>query len=214
MEWIAKEATDEQLNASVGRILALKEKIGLLSLSKSPTDADFSRPEIGRLQWQIAERALTEAVGAHPSTTLNAAGTDISYVQVGGANPSLFLNEIGCPDWRHVDARHALDIDQLYPTVVVAAYVPSPKPVNQFSWSETEWEALRQLCAHRKCILYFFGNPLALRHLPGWTRQAHVVVAYQALPAFEHAAAQHLRGHLQAMGSLPVEVPDTSTSVL
>jgi len=63
--------------------------------------------------------------------------------------------------------------------VILAVFVPSHKPLNQFGMDQEILAQIHQFAKTKACILVHFGNPLALKHLGAVADFEAVVCAYQ-----------------------------------
>lgn len=90
--------------------------------------------------------------------------------------------------------------------MVISVFVPSAKPLNHFGMSIKDIEEIKNLAKEKPCILYLFGNPLALRHFGNLKAFNSVVVAYQSFEATQRIAFKHLMGEIKAIGKLSVDL--------
>ena len=82
---------------------------------------------------------------------------------------------------------------------------PSIKPPNRFGISETALKVLAKTLETREVWVYHFGNPYALPLLQ-LDAAAGLVVAYQHLPEFQSAAANHFLNNITLSGILPFDL--------
>jgi hypothetical protein len=78
--------------------------------------------------------------------------------------------------------------------VILAVFVPSHKPLNQFGMDPEILAQIHQFAKTKSCILVHFGNPLALKHLGELTDFEAVVCAYQGFTETQIIAAAVLNG--------------------
>jgi hypothetical protein len=79
--------------------------------------------------------------------------------------------------------------------VILAVFMPSHKPLNQFGMDPEILAQIHQLAKTNPCILVHFGNPLALKHLGELTDFEAVVCAYQGFTETQIIAAAVLNGN-------------------
>jgi hypothetical protein len=78
--------------------------------------------------------------------------------------------------------------------VILAVFVPSHKPLNQFGMDPEILAQIHQLAKTNPCVLVHFGNPLALKHLGELADFEAVVCAYQGFTETQVQAAAVLNG--------------------
>jgi len=78
--------------------------------------------------------------------------------------------------------------------VILAVFVPSHKPLNQFGMNSEILAQIHQFAKTKACILVHFGNPLALKHLGELTDFEAVVCAYQGFTETQVVTASLLHG--------------------
>ncbi len=78
--------------------------------------------------------------------------------------------------------------------VILAVFVPSHKPLNQFGMEQTVLDEIQELAKTKPCILVHFGNPLALKHLGELSYFEAVICAYQGFTETQVQAAVVLKG--------------------
>ncbi len=89
--------------------------------------------------------------------------------------------------------------------LLMALYPPQMKPANNFGLSDPILELIGQLCHQKEVVLYVFGNPYVISHLP-LDKFKSVWAVFQDFPEFEKNAAQHFLGEIEARGKLPVTI--------
>jgi beta-N-acetylhexosaminidase len=215
IKMIHRKSAATKIEESVLRLLALKQKLGILTAVPLLPQPHFSRPEIGKINHLIAEQAISEVVGTSPSHAARKAALNgtLRVITLGpdptGDFAQAVKEEFQCAvssfseNWEEAKNLAISDSE----TLVVAVFLPSQKPAGEFGWNAPQWDLLKTLVQHPNVILYWFGSPFALPRLPQWRSLRQVVVAYQPESAFQQAAARHLAGQLPATGQLPVNLP-------
>lgn len=89
--------------------------------------------------------------------------------------------------------------------ILITLYPPKVKPQNNFEIKEEELNELDSLLRTKNVVLYVFGNPYVLHHLPYHLAQC-LVLGYQNFKAFQEVAIKHFMGQLEAKGKLPVSL--------
>lgn len=89
--------------------------------------------------------------------------------------------------------------------VLITLYPPKVKPQNNFDIKKEDLKELDSLLRTKNVILYVFGNPYVLHHLPYHLAQC-LVLGYQNFKAFQEVAISHFMGQLEAKGKLPVSI--------
>ena len=197
MDAILSNTEDERLEASFRRIWELKERV--FNPINPPVQPALSWQEINR---ELAPRCLTalEArVGAMESFRREPFST-LYY----GERPATFLERIALLSSQEMAWSSELKLPETS-NVLFALNPPSMKPAENFGLPASLLEALRELAVKRQVVLYLFGNPYLLRHLPLSLLQT-VVCAFQPLVAFQEAASAHLLGNIRAEGELSIDL--------
>ena len=79
--------------------------------------------------------------------------------------------------------------------VILAVFVPSHKPLNQFGMEQRFLDEIQELAKTKPCILVHFGNPLALKHLGKLSDFEAVICAYQGFTETQVVAGAILNGN-------------------
>lgn len=87
--------------------------------------------------------------------------------------------------------------------VLLAIYPPKAKPADNFGFEEEELKLIERITTNKDVILYLFGNPYVLNLFKRNEFRA-IWVAFQDFPEFQHNAARHFLGEIEAPGTLPV----------
>ncbi len=89
--------------------------------------------------------------------------------------------------------------------ILMALYPPSIKPAQNFGLSFETLEMIDRLCHQNEVVLYVFGNPYVLNHLPLEKFKA-VWAVFQGFSEFQINAAMHFLGKSRTRGKLPVTI--------
>lgn len=207
---IVQDTDKATLEAHFGRVWALKEWV--FSAGAPPVSPAFSPDALNR---ELARNCLTDLYGSPevPGTFRSSAYALLGCGPATQNFTDLLLQEAVPAETLNWDL--TADRAEAYPLpsrkrVVLALSPPSLKPPNRFGLSEAALEHLQRLLREREVALYHFGNPYALQWLP-LERARAVILAYQALPSFQQAAASHFLGQIPAPGHLPVSLKNQQT---
>ncbi len=89
--------------------------------------------------------------------------------------------------------------------VLIILYPPKVKPQNKFEIKKEELKEIDTLLRTKNVVLYVFGNPYVLHHIPYHLAKC-LVLGYQNFKAFQEIALAHFMGQLEAKGKLPVSI--------
>lgn len=170
IEKIAKNASDEEVNAVFGKVMNLKKRLGVME-SKSIEVPAFNWESHSQLQKDLAENYVSVISGEINLTELQALAKagKLGYQEFFTQSPSLFSQQLDLP---------FAPIEQAE-KVILAVFVPSHKPLNQFGMDQGVLDELQKLAKSKTCILIHFGNPLALNHLGKLEDFEAVICGYQ-----------------------------------
>ena len=175
IEKIAQNASDEEVDAVFEKVMNLKKRLGVME-SKSIEVPAFDWESHSKLQKELAENYVSVSSGEiNPSEikALAKAGK-LGYRELFTQSQSPFSQQLNLS---------ISSIDQSE-KVILAVFVPSHKPLNQFGMDQSILSELLELAKNKRCILIHFGNPLALKHLGKLEDYEAVICAYQG---FEEA---------------------------
>ena len=79
------------------------------------------------------------------------------------------------------------------------------KPAQNFGLAESVLEQINQLCRQKEVVLYVFGNPYVIKHIP-LDKFKSVWAVFQDFSEFQKNAARHFLGEIDARGKLPVTI--------
>lgn len=185
IEKIAKNASDEEVNAVFGKVMNLKKRLGVME-SKSIEVPAFNWESHSQLQKDLAENYVSVISGEINPEELQAMAKagKLGYQEFFTQSPSLFSQQLDLP---------FAPIEQAE-KVILAVFVPSHKPLNQFGMDQAILSELQELAKNKRCILIHFGNPLALKHLGKLEDFEAVICGYQGFEEVQEVVAQTLQG--------------------
>lgn len=183
IEKIAQNATNDEVDAVFEKVMALKKRLGVME-SKPIEVPAFDWESHSQLQTELAENYVSVISGDINPAELQslAKAGKLGYQEYFTQSPSLFS--------RHLDLPFA-PIDQSE-KVILAVFVPSHKPLNQFGMDQAVLDELQKLAKSKPCILVHFGNPLALKHLGKPEDFEAVIGGYQGFEEVQRVVADRL----------------------
>jgi beta-glucosidase-like glycosyl hydrolase len=182
---IAQLASDSAIDTVFEKVMDLKKRLGVLE-SKPIEVPAFDWENHSLLQQSLAENYVSVTSGEINSAELDtlAKAGKLGYREFFTASPSLFSQQLDLPFTSIEEAEK----------VVLAVFVPSHKPLNQFGMEPEILAQIHQFAKTKSCILVHFGNPLALKHLGELADFEAVVCAYQGFTETQVQAAAVLNG--------------------
>ncbi|WP_296700957.1 glycoside hydrolase family 3 N-terminal domain-containing protein [Algoriphagus sp.] len=205
IQMISEKASDEEINLVFEKILELKRKLGVL---------ERRHIDIPKFNWENHEKFL-EKLSKEFLCQLNG---EINSINIRDLGESGNLGHRSFPSkdetvfsslLQEAFGRNLSEVsDKKANLIIISLFVPSAKPINQFGLSDEVLEEIAELAHTKNCILYLFGNPLALRLLGDITLFKSVVVAYQSFDATQRVAIKHLMGEWKAIGKMSVNLYD------
>jgi hypothetical protein len=163
----------------------LKKRLGVLE-SKPIEVPTFDWESHSQLQQTLAENYVSVISGEISPEAIQvlAKAGKLGFQEFFTASPSRFSEELNLPFSPTEEAEK----------VILAVFVPSHKPLNQFGMDPEILAQIHQFAKTKACILVHFGNPLALKHLGELTDFEAVVCAYQGFIETQIIAAAVLNG--------------------
>ncbi len=170
IEKIAKNASDSEIDVVFEKVMGLKTRLGVLE-SKPIEVPAFNWKSHAELQQNLAENYVSVISGEIDSAELQelAKAGKLGYQEFFNASPSRFYETLN----------FAFSPIKEAEKVILAVFVPSHKPLNQFGMDPEILAQIHQFAKTNPCILVHFGNPLALKHLGELADFEAVVCAYQ-----------------------------------
>ncbi|MFD2203444.1 glycoside hydrolase family 3 protein [Shivajiella indica] len=199
IQMIADEGKEKRINRSFEKIMDLKNRLGLMD-RKTVKNVYFD--------WDD-HHAFNEKLASHYISVLvdNDTESDIidsrSFAKVSvfsplfnpffgeldnhQSTPSFEINSVKDLAWKDL---------QQFENLLIALYVPSAKPINHFGLDMEVMKKLAELTMNKKCQLYLFGNPLAIKELPNKRKVCKIICAYQNFENVQKTAALHFLDEL------------------
>ena len=185
IEKITQNTSDSEIDTIFEKVMGLKTRLGILETKVIAVPA-FDWESHSQLQKGLAENYVSIISGEINSVALRglARAGKLGYREFFTASPSLFSQQLDFPFSSIGDAEK----------VILAVFVPSHKPLNQFGMDPEILTQIYQLAKTKACVLVHFGNPLALKHLGKLSDFEAVVCAYQGFTETQVQAAAVLNG--------------------
>ncbi len=183
IEKIAKNASEEAVDAVFGKIMNLKKSLGVLDYK--PTEVPvFDWESHSKLQFELAGNYVSVISGEVNPAELQAMAQagKLGYREFFATIPSHFSQKLDVP---------FSPIDQAE-KAILAVFVPSHKPLYQFGMDPAILDEIKNLTQRKPCILIHFGNPLALKHVGALTDFDAVICAYQGFEEVQGVVASRL----------------------
>ncbi len=214
------EVLPATLDERVHRILAAKYRLGLHRWQPLPVEGigqDLHSLEAKVLRKRLYEAAMTLVKNDRRLVPLEQLDRrKVAYLQIGGGSGNTFdraLQKYG--EIRPFYLRHGFTAgegqDMLakladYNTVIVGVYGMNHRPSQRFGITPQ----IAELCGtlglgQKETVLTLFGTPYALQYVG---REQAILVAYEAVPEAEQAAAAAIFGGQPVTGRLPVSGSD------
>ena len=186
IEKIAQNTSDSEIDVVFEKVMGLKTRLGVLE-SQPIAVPTFDWESHSQLQKDLAENYVSVMYGAIDSAALRelAKAGKLGYREFFTPSPSIFSQQLDLPFFSSKEAEK----------VILAVFVPSHKPLNQFGMEQTILNEIRELAKSKPCILIHFGNPLAIKHLGNLSDFEAVVCAYQGFVETQVQAAAVLNGN-------------------
>ena len=176
IELICEKATEEEIDIAYEKIQNLKNKLGVFE-NKPFEVQKFDWEGHSAFQTELAEKYISTLSGSIDTTELKklAESGKLAHRVFFASEKTVFekkLNEKLGQDLSSISIENA-------EKVLISVFVPSHKPLNQFGMDESILEEIHQLTTSKNCILFHFGNPLAIKHLGKIENFEAVVCGYQ-----------------------------------
>ncbi len=213
-----KRISWDDINNKVKRVLMAKYKYVLPNIQPINT-SNITRDlnsEIPELRKQVATNAITllrnddPAVFPLPVSQNN----KIAYVGIGINGDNAFAARMKSQynadvyyfnyqsDASRIPSMMGM-LKKKYDAVVVGVHNYTRYPANNFGISASSVQLLNQLQQETKSIIFFFGNPYAIKNV---CSAKNIVACYEDDDIFQNAAIDILQGLQQPKGKLPVTV--------
>jgi beta-glucosidase-like glycosyl hydrolase len=170
IERIAQNASDKEVDAVFEKVMDLKRRLGVLEVKpvEVPT---FDWKSHSQLQKELAENYISVISGEIKSAELQALAREgkLGFQEFFTKDSSRFSQDIKL-EFSPIEQAEK---------VIIAVFVPSHKPLNQFGMDQATLDEIKELAKNKPCVLVHFGNPLALKHLEKLEDFEAVVCGYQ-----------------------------------
>lgn len=185
IEKIAQNASDEEIEVVFEKIMNLKRRLGVLEFQPIEVPV-FDWKSHSQLQTELAENYVSVISGqVNPAEIQQLAKEgELGFREFFTSGKSLFSERLDL---------NFTTLDQAE-KAILAVFVPSHKPLNQFGMDAAVLEEIKFLAKSKPCILVHFGNPLALKHLGSLTDFEAVICAYQGFEEVQRVVAKTLQG--------------------
>jgi len=182
---IAQLASDSEIDTVFEKVMDLKTRLGVLETKAIEVPA-FDWESHAELQQNLAKNYVSVLSGEIKPETLQALAKarKLGYQEFFTTSPSHFSELV---DLSFSPIKEAKKL-------ILAVFVPSHKPLNQFGMEQTVLDQIQTLAKTKPCILMHFGNPLALKHLGELADFEAVVCAYQGFAETQVQAAALVNG--------------------
>lgn len=170
IEKIAQNASDKEVDAVFEKVMDLKKRLGVMEFQPIEIPA-FDLESHSKLQKELAQNYASVIFGVINTAELQvlAKAGKLGYREFFTQSPSVFSEKLNLS---------ISSFDQAE-KVILAVFVPSHKPLNQFGMDQAKLSELQELAKNKRCILIHFGNPLALKHLGKLEDFEAVICGYQ-----------------------------------
>jgi beta-glucosidase-like glycosyl hydrolase len=185
IEKIVQNASDAEVDAVFEKVMDLKKRLGVMEFQQIESP-DFDWESHSQLQKDLAENYVSVISGKIVSIEiqeLTKAGK-LGYREFFTQSPSVFSKQLNLA---------FASVDQAE-KVILAVFVPSHKPLNQFGMDQSVLDGIKTLAKNKSCILIHFGNPLALKHLGNLDNFESVICGYQGFEEVQGMVAKTLQG--------------------
>jgi beta-glucosidase-like glycosyl hydrolase len=185
IEKIAQNASDSEVDAVFEKVMALKKRLGVME-TRSVEVPEFDWKRHSQFQRDLAENYVSVISGEINRAELHSlenAGK-LAFREFFTQRPSVFSQQLNL-SFVPVEKSEK---------VILAVFVPSHKPLNQFGMDQAILDQIKELAKSKTCFLIHFGNPLALKHLGELEDFKAVVCGYQGFEEVQKVVAITLQG--------------------
>lgn len=202
IEKILTKATKKRIDESFKRLYNLKIKVGLFNKSAKITDhkVHFDFEITDKLNQQIADKVITVSKNEVGLLPLKSDSKNVTISIYNGCN-SVFCTELKSKietqfieiiNQYHFDHSKLIQEIEQYDAIIIALFVPSVKPLNNFDLEQPILDLLEHLFKNPKVIVCFFGNPYALSVIPNHNKLKTLIHCYQHFDSFQMASVRVL----------------------
>jgi beta-glucosidase-like glycosyl hydrolase len=186
IELIAEKATDAEVELAYEKIQDLKKKLGVFDYQTFEIP-QFDGEGHSSFQTELAEKYITILSGSIDPRELK------ELAESGKLVHRVFFKCEKTVFEKNLNKKLGQDLSSVLldnaEKVILSVFVPSHKPLNQFGMDESTLEEIHQLAQSKKCVLFHFGNPLAIKHLGKIEDFEAVVCGYQGFEEVQEIAA-------------------------
>ena len=185
IEKVAKNASDSEVDVVFEKVMALKKRLGVME-TRPVEVPEFDWRRHSQFQKDLAENyvsVISGAINRDKVHALEKAGK-LGYMEFFTQRPSAFSQQLNL----------SFVPDEKAEKVILAVFVPSHKPLNQFGMDQAVLDQIKELAKSKSCILIHFGNPLALKHLGELEDFEAVICGYQGFEEVQEVVAKTLQG--------------------
>nr|MCU0402760.1 glycoside hydrolase family 3 protein [Algoriphagus sp.] len=185
IEKIGQNASVEEVDAVYEKVMDLKKRLGVMETKPIEVPA-FDWESHSQLQKDLAENYVSVISGKINPAELQALAKagKLGFREFFTQSPSLFSRQLNL-SFASVEQAEK---------VILAVFVPSHKPLNQFGMEQSVLDEIKELAKSKRCILIHFGNPLALKHLEKLEDFEAVMCGYQGFEEVQGVVANTLQG--------------------
>ena len=186
---IAEKATDAEVELTYNKIQDLKKKLGVFDFQPFKVP-EFEWESHSAFQTELAEKYITTLSGSIDTTELKelADSGKLAHRVFFASEKTVFEKKLN-EKWGQDLSSVLLDNAE---KVILSVFVPSHKPLNQFGMEETTLAEIHQLAKSKNCILFHFGNPLAIKHLGQLEDFEAVICCYQGFDEVQEVTVRSL----------------------
>jgi beta-glucosidase-like glycosyl hydrolase len=183
IEKIAQNASDVEVDAVFEKVMELKKRLGVMETKPIEVPV-FDWESHSQLQKDLAKNYVSVISGKVDSAKIQelAKVEKLGYREFFTQSSSVFSRQINLA---------FASVDQAE-KVILAVFVPSHKPLNQFGMEQSVLDEIKALAKSKSCILIHFGNPLALKHLGNLEDFEAVVCGYQGFEEVQGVVVNRL----------------------
>jgi len=183
IEKVAQNASDAEVDVVFEKVMDLKKRLGVMKSTPIEVPA-FDWESHSKLQSKLAENYVSVISGEINPAELKALAQagKLGYREFFTTSPSTFSQQLNLS---------FAPIEQAE-KVILAVFVPSHKPLNQFGMDQIVLNEINVLAKSKACILIHFGNPLALKHLGNLKDFEAVICGYQGFEEVQDVVADRL----------------------
>lgn len=183
IEKIGQLADPAEIVRTFEKIMDLKKRLGVFDQKWVPVPV-FDWEAHARRQADLAQGYVSVISGILYPVELQrqAHAGKLGYREFFSDSPSFFSTQINLQE----------EHPKLVEKMILAVFVPSHKPLNQFGMEPKVLEEIQALAQEKPCILIHFGNPLALEFLQPLISFEAVICAYQRFEEVQQVVLERL----------------------